>query len=82
MKVNHGIWEISDGKGDRHYVKCTNREPVMHPDDLAGVNGAGMYGCHHLKDLAVAILKFEKEVNRINSIAHAVNSEDAQTTES
>ncbi len=40
----------------------------MHPQDLCGMNGLGMYGYEHLKDLAIAILRFEKKRQDDDSI--------------
>jgi hypothetical protein len=68
MEAENGIWKISSGKGDRIYINCTDESKIMHPQDLCGLNGLGMYGYEHLKDLAVAILRFEKEKQREESI--------------
>lgn len=78
MKVKQGIWTVSKGKGDRHYINCDSSDDrngcgVMHPDQLAKSNGVGMYGYQHLKDLGVAILKFEKLINESDSILSQVN---------
>ncbi len=60
MSTKVGIWEVSSGKGDRQYIKCEGVVEeggvgVMHPEQLAGLNGVGMYGAHHLYDLRNAI---------------------------
>jgi len=68
MKVERGIWKISTGKGNRIYINCDDESRVMHPQDLCNMNGLGMYGYEHLKDLAIAILKFEKEKQENESI--------------
>lgn len=65
MESEKGIWKITSGKGDRIYIKCSDSSKIIHPDDLTGLNGLGMYGYENLKDLAVAILRFEKEKQRI-----------------
>lgn len=73
MRAKKGIWEISDGKGDRVYINCHDMgKTVMHPQDISGMNGMGMYGYEHLKDLAVAILRFEKEKQNSESILNDV----------
>ncbi len=72
MKTEEGIWEISTGKGDRIYINCLDTSRVMHPGDLCGANGLRLYGYEHLKDLAVAILKFEKLKQQNESIIKAV----------
>lgn len=33
----------------------------MHPQELCNTNGLGIYGYEHLKELAIAILNFEKQ---------------------
>ena len=73
METEKGIWKISTGKGDRIYLKCTDDSKIMHPDQLAGLNGLGIYGYEHLKDLAIAILLFEKEKQNSESIMGELN---------
>ncbi len=68
MEATNGIWQISTGKGDRIYINCTDESKIMHPNLLCESNGLGIYGYDHLKDLAVAILKFEKEKQNNESI--------------
>lgn len=68
MTTESGIWKISKGKGNRIYINCKNEEPILHHQELCKMNGLGMYGYEHLKDLAIAILRFEKELNKENSI--------------
>ena len=72
MKTEYGIWEISTGRNDRVYIKCTDPSQVMHSESLCGTSGLGIYGYSNLKDLGVAILKFEKERNAKNSILSKV----------
>jgi hypothetical protein len=72
MTTKSGIWKISKGKGNRIYINCLDDNKILHPQELCGMNGLGMYGYEHLKDLAVAILRFEKEQNKINSIENDV----------
>lgn len=68
MEVKKGIWKVTTGKGDRIYINCEDKTKVMHPQDLCGMNGLGMYGYEHLKDLAIAILRFEKKRQDDDSI--------------
>lgn len=74
------MWTITDGKGDRHYIHCDKPTNdigvgVMHPEDLAGMNGVGMYGYSHLQDLAVAILKFERNTCRVGDIINILQDD-------
>jgi len=75
MSVENGIWKISTGKGDRVYINCNDETKVMHPQSLCEFNGLGMYGYGQLKDLAVAILKFEKEKQKSESIMNELEKE-------
>ena len=68
MTTKKGIWKISNGKGDRIYINCTDESKIMHPQQICESNGLGMYGYDHLKDLAIAILRFEKEKQNSESI--------------
>lgn len=68
MKTEHGIWEISKGKGDRVYINCTDESKIAHVGHLCKENGLLIYGYENLEDLAVAILKYEKEKNISESI--------------
>ena len=68
MTSEKGIWKISTGKGDRICINCTDESKIMHPQELCKNNGLGMYGYEHLKDLAIAILRFEKERQQSESI--------------
>lgn len=70
MKANEGIWTISTGKGNRIYINCNDESKVIHSHSLCESNGLGLYGFDHLKDLAVSILKFEKEKQFKESIEH------------
>lgn len=72
MTTESGIWKISQGKGNRIYINCVDDEKILHPQELCKGNGLGMYGYEHLKDLAIAILRFEKEQNKINRIESQV----------
>jgi hypothetical protein len=74
MQTDKGIWKISKGKGDRIYINCTDESKIMHPQELCGNNGLGMYGYEHLKDLAIAILRFEKEKQNSESIMSEIDS--------
>lgn len=75
MDANHGIWAIKTGKGNRMYINCKDDSKIMHPADLSGMNGLGIYGYEHLKELAIAILKFEKVKNYSESILGALDDE-------
>jgi len=75
MEVQKGIWTINSGKGDRIYIHCTDGSKTMHPEQLCGGNGLGMYGYQTLKDLAIAILLFEKAVINSESIMGFFNSD-------
>ena len=66
--AENGIWKISTGKGNRIYINCTDESNIMHPQELCKMNGLGMYGYEHLKDLAIAILRFEKQQQESESI--------------
>jgi hypothetical protein len=72
MKAEKGIWKITTGKGNRVYIECDDESKVMHPKDLCGNNGLGVYGYEHIKDLAIAILRFEKEKQESESIMKEV----------
>lgn len=72
MESQKGVWKISTGKGNRIYINCTDESKVMHPQSLCGMNGLGMYGYENLKDLAIAILRFEIEKNVSESILQEV----------
>lgn len=73
MATTKGIWTVRGGKGDRHYIECSDESKVMHPQSLCDSNGLGMYGYEHLKDLAIAILKFEKEKQDSESIQNQLD---------
>lgn len=72
MKSEKGIWKISSGKGSRLYINCTDKTRLLHPESLCDINGVGMYDYEHLQDLAVAILRFEKEKQEKESIINKV----------
>ena len=72
MEAEKGIWKVVQGKGDRVYIECNDENKVMHPQELCGMNGLGIYGYDNLKDLAVAILRFEKEKQNSESISSSV----------
>ena len=64
IETESGIWKISTGKGNRIYIKCSNKKNVFHEDHLCSNNGLGIYGYGHLQDLASAILMFEKQKHK------------------
>jgi len=68
MQAEKGIWAIQSGKGDRIYINCNDENKILHPEELCRMNGLGIYGYEHLKDLAIAILRFEKEKQDSESI--------------
>jgi hypothetical protein len=72
MKAQKGIWTVQQGKGDRVYIECNDESKIMHPSDICGINGMGMYGYEHLKDLAIAILRYDKEKLESESIISQV----------
>lgn len=72
MTTEKGIWKVSQGKGNRVYINCKNEEPILHPQELCKMNGLGMYGYEHLKDLVIAILRFEKLKQQIDSIENDI----------
>ena len=59
--MKKGIWEITKGKNNRVYIECKDGSKIMHPEQLCKMNGLGIYGHENLKDLAIAILIYEKE---------------------
>lgn len=75
MNTEKGIWKVSTGKGNRIYINCTDERKIMHPQQLCENNGLGIYGYEHLKDLAIAILLFEKEKQNKESIMYDVDNE-------
>lgn len=76
MESEKGIWKISTGKSDRFYINCTDESKIMHPQEICKMNGLGMYGYENLKDLAIAILLFEKEKFKRESILFEVNNSE------
>jgi hypothetical protein len=68
MESEKGIWKIQTGKGNRIYINCNDESKTMHPQSLCHQNGLGIYGYENLKDLAIAILLFEKENQKSESI--------------
>jgi hypothetical protein len=76
MEATKGIWKISKGKGDRLYINCLDSGVTMHPDQINFMNGMGIYGYDNLKDLAIAILLYEKKVQESESILNQVNTFD------
>lgn len=74
METAKGIWKISTGKGDRIYINCADESKTIHPQELCYNNGLGIYGYEHLKDLAIAILRFEQQKQNLESIMNEVNN--------
>ena len=54
-------WEIVEGKGNHIYIKCDDENIILHPEDLCDNNGLGFYGYEHLKNMAIAIMNYDKE---------------------
>lgn len=76
MKAEKGIWKISTGKGNRIYINCNNDQKIMHPQELSKANGLGIYGYEELKDLGIAILRFEKQKQEAESISGNITEDD------
>jgi len=77
MEIKYGIWSIKNGKGDRMYINCHKREHANHPEDLCEGNGLCLYnGWEHLKDLAIAILKYERLLQKDTSIINNIDKEE------
>lgn len=72
MKAEKGIWKIETGKGDRVYINCDREESVAHPQLICKENGMCIYGYDNLKDLAIAILRFERDKQAAESIASQI----------
>lgn len=73
MEANKGIWNIKTGKGNRIYINCKDESKIMHPEEICNNNGLGIYGYEQLKDLAIAILNFEKQKQNSESILNSVD---------
>jgi hypothetical protein len=78
-KVTQGLWSVTDGKGDRHYLHCDDSKDdtgvgFIHPEQVSLNNGLGMYGYESLHDLAIAILLFERKAGRGKKLADKFNS--------
>jgi hypothetical protein len=72
MKAEKGIWAISSGKGNRMYISCLDQSKIGHPESICGQNGLLVYDWDNLKDLAITILRFEKEKQNNESIINEV----------
>jgi hypothetical protein len=59
---------ITSGKGDRIYIKCSDSSKII----VIFVKTKLDYGYENLKDLAVAILRFEKEKQNKESIINDI----------
>lgn len=65
MKVTEGIWRISQEPGRKVRVTCLDDNEVLQPEDLCEC-GIGFHEDEHLEDLAIAILRFEKQKHELN----------------
>ena len=56
------VWKITKGKGERRYIKCNKEDRILHPEQLCGLNGLGMYsGDEMLKELYITIGEYLNE---------------------
>jgi hypothetical protein len=72
MEAQKGIWNVSSGKGNRLYISCLDQSKIGHPDQISEQNGLLVYDWDNLKDLAIAILRLEKEKQNAESIINEV----------
>ena len=75
MEAKKGIWKVSLGNGDRMYIDYTDESKIIHPLEIFGINRIGIYGYENLKDLAIAILRLEKEKQLQESILSEVGND-------
>lgn len=76
MEAKKGIWRVSSGKGNRMYINCSDDDRISHPEELSRTNGLLVYGFEQLKDLAIAILLYEKKVQHQESILGQLETDE------
>jgi len=68
MEAKVGIFTVSAGKGDRVFIKCADNDLIGHPAEVCGMNGLLIYGVNNAKDLAAAIIEFDRKMFEADSV--------------